>query len=219
MERHARRARAGEKDSQAASGELERILHHLEAGHPVRTLDPPPADVVHVRELSLLTSKPVMYIANVDEMGEDNPHVATVRKIAERDDAEVVVISGLLEAEIAELEPEDRQAFLEEIGQDESGLDRVIRAGHRLLGLGTFFTGDEKSVRAWTFRHGIGAAQAAGLIHTDFETGFIRAEVVTYHDFVTHGGEQGAKDAGKWRLEGRDYVVQEGDVIHFRFNV
>lgn len=218
VERQARRARAGEKDAQTAAAELQRIARHLEAGHPVRTLSPPPTDALFVKELNLLTAKPVMYIANVEDT-DANPHLAAVRKVAERDDARVVVISGRIEAEIAELDRPDRAMFLEEIGQEESGLNRFIRAGHELLDLGTFFTYNEKEARAWTFRHGMRAAQTAGIIHTDFEKGFIRAEVISYEDFVAHNGEQGAKDAGKWRLEGRDYIVQEGDVIRFRFNV
>ncbi len=219
LERHARRMRAGEKDSQAASQELVRIRDHLAEGHPVRSLRPAPSAANYVRELNLLTAKPVMYVANVDDIDEASPHLQAVHKAAERDDATVVVISGRIEAEIAELDPEDRQVFLDEIGQEESGLDRFIRAGYELLGLATFFTATEKEARAWTFRHGTKAEQAAGLIHTDFEKGFIRAEVVSCDDYVAHGGEQGAKDAGRWRLEGRDYLVQDGDVIRFRFNV
>jgi len=219
LERHARRARAGEKDSQTASMELVRVEAHLGAGHPARSLTPPVSEALYVRELNLLTAKPVMYVANVDEMDEDNPSLEAVRKVAERDASRVVVISGRIEAEIAELEPEDRALFLQELGQSESGLDRFIRTGHELLGLATFFTASDKEARAWTFRRGMTASQTAGIIHTDFEKGFIRAEVVAYNDYVAHNGEQGAKEAGKWRLEGRDYLVEDGDVIHFRFNV
>jgi GTP-binding protein YchF len=219
LDRHARKARAGEKDSTAAFGELERIRTHVERGEPVRSIQPPPAKLASVQELQLLTAKPTMYIANVDEPGRDSPHVARIRHIAAAEEAVVVVISARLEAEIAELDSVDRKEFLSEIGEEESGLDRVIRVGHDLLGLGTFFTTGEKEARAWTFKRGTTAAEAAGIIHTDFQRGFIRAEVVSYADFVDAGGETAAKEAGKWRLEGRDYIVQEADVIHFRFNV
>jgi GTP-binding protein YchF len=219
LERHGRIARAGDKSATSTVSELERIRAHLEAGLPVRSMDPAPADTPATRELHLLTAKPTMYVANVAEPHPDDPHVAVVRAIAAGEGAAVVVISAEIEAEIAELDHDDKHAFLADIGQDEPGLDRLIRAGHDLLGLGTFFTAGPKQARAWTFRRGITAARAAGLIHTDFEKGFIRAEVVGYEEFVMYGGEQGAKDAGVWRLEGRDYVVREGDVIHFRFNV
>ncbi len=219
VERHARRARAGERDAQAAVTELERVLAHLEAGNPVRSLVPP-ASPDAVRELHLLTAKPVMYVANVDQPDDtDSPAVQAVRAIAEAEGSPLVVISGKLEAEIAELDGADKAEFLADIGQDESGLDRVIRVGHELLGLGTFFTAGPKEVRAWTYRRGIRAPEAAGIIHTDFQKGFIKAEVVAYDDFVAGDGEQGAKNAGKWRIEGKDYVVAEGDVVHFRFNV
>lgn len=219
LERHSRRARAGEKDSQAAAGDLARIRAHLEAGAPVRSMQPPPPDSPAVRELHLLTAKPTMYVANVDELGADNPHLAAVRAIAAEEGAALVVISAELEAEIAELDEADKREFLAEIGEEESGLDRVIRAGHELLGLGTFFTASEKEARAWTFARGMTAPEAAGIIHTDFQRGFIRAEVIAYDDYVAFHGETGAKEAGKWRLEGKDYVVQEADVIHFRFNL
>ncbi|MCW8886486.1 MAG: DUF933 domain-containing protein, partial [Motiliproteus sp.] len=159
-------------------------------------------------------------IANVDEDGFDNnPHLDQVKNLASEEGAELVVICNKLEAEIAELEDEERNEFLAELGMDEPGLDRVIRAGYQLLGLQTYFTAGEKEVRAWTVRQNATAPQAAGVIHTDFEKGFIRAEVVSYDDFVSNNGEQGAKEAGKWRLEGKDYPVKDGDVIHFRFNV
>ncbi len=219
LERHARRARAGEKDSQAAAGELERLQAHIADGEPARTLTPPPSGAPYVRELHLLTLKPTMYIANVDELGTDNPHVATVAEIAADEGAALVTISAEIEAEIAELDSADKQEFLADLGQTESGLDRVILAGHELLGLGTFFSASEKEARAWTYRRGMTALEAAGIIHTDFQSGFIRAEVVAFDDYVAHGGEAGAKEAGKWRLEGKDYLVQEGDVIRFRFNV
>jgi GTP-binding protein YchF len=161
-----------------------------------------------------------MYIANVDEEGfENNPHLDAVRVIAEQEGAVVVPICNKLEAEIGELEDDERDEFLAELGMEEPGLNRVIRAGYSLLGLQTYFTAGVKEVRAWTIPVGASAPQAAGKIHTDFEKGFIRAEIVGYDDYIAGNGEQGAKDAGKWRLEGKDYIVQDGDVIHFRFNV
>jgi GTP-binding protein YchF len=161
-----------------------------------------------------------MYVANVDESGIDgNAYVDTVREYAAAESAGVVVVCAALEAEIAELDDEDKQAFLDDLGLSEPGLNRVIRAGYELLGLKTYFTAGEKEVRAWTFKQGSTAPQAAGVIHTDFEKGFIRAEVTSFDDFVHFGGEHGAKEAGRLRLEGKDYVVQEGDVMHFRFNV
>ncbi|MDH3731464.1 MAG: redox-regulated ATPase YchF [Acidimicrobiia bacterium] len=219
LDRHTRRARAGEKDSQAAVAALERIRSHLKRGDPVRSMVPPPAVLPAVHELHLLTAKPTMYVANVEDPGAGSDRVDTVREVAATEGAVVVVISAKLEAEIAELDGADRLEFLAEMGETESGLDRVIRIGHDLLGLGTFFTGNEKEARAWTFRRGMTAPQAAGVVHTDFQRGFIRAEVVGYEDFVAAGGEAGAKEAGKWRLEGRDYIVQEADVIRFRFNL
>ena len=161
-----------------------------------------------------------MYIANVDEDGFDNnPHLEVVREIAEEENAVVVVICNKLESEIIELEDDERAEFLADLGMEEPGLNRVIRAGYELLSLHTYFTAGVKEVRAWTVRVGSTAPQAAGVIHTDFEKGFIRAEVISYADFIANNGEQGAKDAGRWRLEGKDYIVQDGDVIHFRFNV
>ncbi|HBC49094.1 MAG TPA: redox-regulated ATPase YchF, partial [Gammaproteobacteria bacterium] len=166
------------------------------------------------------TIKPTLYIANVAEDGfENNPWLETVRSIAAAENAEVVPICNKIESEIAELEDDEKAEFLEELGLAEAGLDRVIRAGYALLGLQTYFTAGVKEVRAWTIPVGATAPQSAGKIHTDFEKGFIRAEVIAFDDFVTLGGEQAAKDAGKWRLEGKDYVVKDGDVIHFRFNV
>ncbi|MEA3501294.1 MAG: DUF933 domain-containing protein, partial [Actinomycetota bacterium] len=173
-----------------------------------------------VRDLFLLTAKPAMYIANVSEDGlGDNPYVDAVREYAAHEGADVVVISGNLEAELALLDDRDRDEMLAEYGLAEPGLNKVIRAAYHLLGLRTFFTAGPKEARAWTVKHGATAPKAAGEIHTDFEKGFIRAEVVSCSDFVEHGGELGAKEVGKWRLEGRDYVVREGDVIFFRFNV
>jgi len=173
-----------------------------------------------VKPLFMLTAKPTMYIANVDEEGfEDNPHLDTVHAIAAQEGAIVVAICNKLESEIVELEDDERAEFLKDLGMDEPGLDKVIRAGYELLGLQTYFTAGEKEVRAWTVKVGATAPEAAAVIHTDFQKGFIRAEVIGYDDFITYKGEQGAKDAGRWRLEGKEYVVQDGDVIHFRFNV
>jgi GTP-binding protein YchF len=161
-----------------------------------------------------------MYIANVDEDGfEDNPHLEAVRQFAASEGAQVVAICNKLESEIAELDDEEKEEFLADLGMEEAGLDRVIRAGYELLGLQTYFTAGVKEVRAWTIPVGATAPKAAGVIHTDFEKGFIRAEVIGYDDFIAYKGEQGAKDAGKWRLEGKEYVVKDGDVVHFRFNV
>ena len=177
-------------------------------------------DKEKLREVSLLTLKPTLYIANIAEDGFDNnPLLEAVQALAKTEDAQIVPICNKLEAEIAELDDEDKAEFLADLGMDEPGLNRVIRAGYSLLDLQTYFTAGVKEVRAWTIPVGSTAPQAAGKIHTDFEKGFIRAEIVSYEDFVAGKGEQGAKDAGKWRLEGKDYIVQDGDVVHFRFNV
>ena len=220
LNRVSRVAKSGDKDAQRLTLLLERVKEHLDQAQPVRTLNLAREELAALYEFHLLTVKPVLYIANVDEDGfTDNPHLDKVREIAEGEGAELVAICNKLEAEIAELEDEEKLEFLQDLGMDEPGLDRVIRAGYRLLGLQTFFTAGEKEVRAWTVRTGASAPNAAGVIHTDFEKGFIRAEVVSYDDFVTNNGEAGAREAGKWRLEGKDYIVQDGDVIHFRFNV
>lgn len=220
LERNARKAKSGDKTARSAVSILERLQAHLDAGKPARTLELAPAEQPAVRDLFLLTMKPVEYIANVDESGAlGNAYVDRVRAYAAAEDSTVVVICAAVEGEIAALDPDDRMEFLSELGQSEPGLNRVIRAGYELLGLNTFFTSGEKQVRAWPFRHGATAPQAAGSIHTDFERGFIRAEVIGYDDFIAYGGEQGAKDAGRWRLEGKDYIVQEADIILFRFNV
>ncbi len=215
-----RQARAGDKDAAGTLSILERVEQALAAGTPVRALDATTAERAALRDLFLLTAKPVMYIANVAEgSGPADPLVDPVRKIAEAEGADLVVISGDLEAQLAALDTADAAEMLTEYGLDEPGLHKVIRAAYHLLGLLTFFTAGPKEVRAWTVHRGATAPRAAGQIHTDFEKGFIRAEVVSYDDFVAYGGEQGAKEAGKLRLEGKDYVVQEGDVMHFRFNV
>ncbi len=216
-----RTAKGGDKEAIALKALLEsKLLPHLNEAQPVRSLPLDSDERKLLRQLFLLTAKPTMYIANVDENGfEDNPHLDAVREIAAAENAAVVVICNQLEAEIADLEDAERMEFLQEMGMDEPGLDRVIRAGYELLELHTYFTAGPKEVRAWTVKVGATAPEAAGVIHTDFQKGFIRAEVIGYEDFVTLGGEQGAKDAGRWRLEGKDYVVADGDVIHFRFNV
>ena len=213
-------AKSGDKDAQKQTALLDRIQKHLDEGQPVRSLGLDDNELAEIYTLHLLTVKPTMYIANVDEDGfENNPHLDVVREIASNEGAEVVVVCNKLEAEIAELDDEEKGVFLEEMGMTEPGLDRVIRAGYTLLGLQTYFTSGPKECRAWTVKKGATAPKAAAVIHTDFEKGFIRAEVISYDDFITNKGEQGAKDAGKWRLEGKDYIVQDGDVIHFRFNV
>ncbi|MDP7402740.1 MAG: redox-regulated ATPase YchF [Gammaproteobacteria bacterium] len=220
LDRVTRVAKSGDKDAQLQVALLEKVRVHLDTAQPVRTLELYKEEQADLESLHLLTFKPVMYIANVDEEGfSDNPHLETVKRIAAGEGAEVVAICNKLEAEIAELENEEKAEFLQDLGMDEPGLDRVIRAGYSLLGLQTYFTAGPKEVRAWTVKAGATAPEAAGVIHTDFEKGFIRAEIVGYADYVNNGGELGAKDAGKWRLEGKDYVVADGDVIHFRFNV
>ena len=220
LDRVTRVAKSGDKDAQLQVALLEKVKVHLNTAQPVRTLELYKEEQADLKSLHLLTCKPVMYIANVDEEGfSGNPHLETVKRIAAAESAEVVAICNKLEAEIAELENEEKAEFLQDLGMDEPGLDRVIRAGYSLLGLQTYFTAGPKEVRAWTVKAGATAPEAAGVIHTDFEKGFIRAEIVGYADYVNNGGELGAKDAGKWRLEGKDYVVADGDVIHFRFNV
>jgi len=220
LQRVSRIAKGGDKDAVAQKALLEKIIPHLDEGNPVRSLDMTDDELKTAHLFHLITIKPTLYIANVDEDGfENNPHLDTVKKIAESENAVVVAICNKLEAEIVELDDDEKAEFLEDLGMDEPGLDRVIRAGYSLLGLQTYFTAGVKEVRAWTVKIGGTAPQAAGVIHTDFEKGFIRAEVISYDDFIDNNGEQGAKDAGKWRLEGKDYTVLDGDVIHFRFNV
>jgi GTP-binding protein YchF len=216
-----RTAKGGDKNSIVMKALLEdRLLPHLNEALPVRSLDLDDDEKALVATLHLLTVKPTMYIANVDEEGfEDNPFLDVVNAIAEQDGAVVVVICNKLESEIAELDDDERVEFLADLGMEEAGLNRVIRSGYQLLNLQTYFTAGVKEVRAWTVKIGATAPEAAAVIHTDFQKGFIRAEVIAYDDFIANKGEQGAKDAGRWRLEGKDYIVQDGDVIHFRFNV
>ena len=218
--RFSKTIKSGDKEAIARVAFLELLQAHINLGNPARTFAFTDDERALVRELHLLTMKPVLYIANVDEEGfENNVLLDTVMQIAATEGAEVVAICNKLEAEIAELEDAEKAEFLTEMGMQEPGLDRVIRAGYRLLGLQTYFTAGVKEVRAWTVRQGATAPQAAAVIHTDFEKGFIRAEVTAYEDFVAFKGESGAKEAGKWRLEGKEYLVQDGDVVHFRFNV
>ncbi|HEC2171613.1 TPA: redox-regulated ATPase YchF [Staphylococcus delphini] len=201
---------------------LTRIKETLENGQPVRSLSFNDEDQKYVNQAQLLTSKSMLYIANVgeDEINDaENDKVKAIREYAAQEDSEVIVISAKIEEEIATLDEEDKAMFLEELGIEEPGLNRLIRKTYDLLGLATYFTAGVQEVRAWTFKEGMTAPQCAGIIHTDFERGFIRAEVTSYEDFVAHNGEQGAKEAGKMRLEGKDYVMQDGDVVHFRFNV
>ncbi|MFG6159864.1 redox-regulated ATPase YchF [Halomonas sp. 1390] len=220
IQRLVRVAKGGDKEAIATKAILERIQPHLAEGQPLRSFGLDDDDNQQLKSFGFLTLKPTMYIANVNDDGfEDNPYLDKVREIAAAEDAVVVPVCNQIEAEIAELEDEERAMFLDELGMEEPGLDRVIRAGYALLGLQTYFTAGVKEVRAWTVKVGATAPEAAGVIHTDFQKGFIRAEVIAYDDFVALGGEQGAKDAGKWRLEGKEYIVKDGDVIHFRFNV
>ncbi len=213
-------ARTGNKEAQATLATIEKMIAHLSDGKSARSLSLTDDEKVHLKDYQLLTSKPVMFIANVSEDGfENNPHLDAVRKHAETENAVVVPVCASIEAELSLLDDEERNEFLSEYGLTEPGLNRVIRAGYSLLGLGTYFTAGVKEVRAWTVKKDATAPQAAGVIHGDFERGFIRAEVIAYEDFITFGGEQGAKEAGKWRQEGKTYQVQEGDVIHFLFNV
>ena len=213
-------AKSGDQEAQRQSKLLEKIKAHLDQAKPVRTLELHKEEQADLYSIHLLTVKPVMYIANVDEEGfENNPHLDAVRSVASAEGAVVVAICNKLEAEIAELEDDEKMEFLQDLGMQEPGLDRVIHAGYELLKLQTYFTAGEKEVRAWTVKVGATAPKAAGVIHTDFEKGFIRAEVISYDDFIQHNGENGAKDAGVWRLEGKEYLVQDGDVVHFRFNV
>ncbi|EHP0496471.1 redox-regulated ATPase YchF [Staphylococcus pseudintermedius] len=201
---------------------LTRIKETLENGQPVRSLEFNDEDQKYVNQAQLLTSKSMLYIANVgeDEINDvENDKVKAIREYAAQEDSEVIVISAKIEEEIATLDEEDKAMFLEELEIEEPGLNRLIRKTYDLLGLATYFTAGVQEVRAWTFKEGMTAPQCAGIIHTDFERGFIRAEVTSYEDFVAHNGEQGAKEAGKMRLEGKDYIMQDGDVVHFRFNV
>jgi GTP-binding protein YchF len=220
MHRESKKAKSGDKDAIALMAVLDKVLPCLNEAKAVRTLDLDDDELQILKPLCLITVKPVMYLANVDETGfENNPLLQKVLDLGVKEHAPVVAICAKIESEISELEDEDKSLFLEELGLTEPGLDRVIRATYDLLGLQTYFTAGVQEVRAWTVKKGATAPQAAGVIHTDFERGFIRAEVIAYAEFVKNKGEQGAKEAGKMRLEGKEYIVQDGDVMHFRFNV
>jgi len=219
-ERAGKLAKSNEKEAKAKYEFMVTVQAHVENGEPARSFELQDHQRVWMKELHLITAKPVLYIANVSEDGFDNnPHLDAVAEQAAKEGAEVVAVCAAIEADIAELDAEEAAEFLQEMGLDEPGLDRVIHTGYKLLNLQTYFTAGPQEVRAWTIRVGDTAPRAAGKIHTDFEKGFIRAEVVGFDDFIAGNGEQGAKDAGKWRLEGKEYVMQEADVVHFRFNV
>lgn len=218
--RYQKLSKSGDKEAKAHLDTIIKVKTHLDEGHSARSLELDSNEKKHIREFHLLTIKPVMFIANVDEAGfENNPYLDQLVAHAEKENAVVVPVCAAIEAELSQLDDGDKMDFLSEYGLTEPGLNRVIRGGYELLGLGTFFTAGVKEVRAWTVFKGATAPQGAGVIHTDFEKGFIRAEVITYDDFIEFKGETGAKDAGKWRLEGKDYILSEGDVVHFRFNV
>lgn len=220
MTREGKKAKSGDKDARALIAVLEKLVPHLDQGLPARSLDLSPEEMVLVKPLCLLTIKPAMYVANVAEDGfSNNPLLERVQQLADKEGAPVVALCAAIESEIAELEDADKAEFLETLGLEEPGLDRLIRAGYKLLGLQTYFTAGVKEVRAWTIHIGDTAPQAAGVIHTDFERGFIRAQTIAYTDFIALGGESKAKEAGKMRAEGKDYVVQDGDVMNFLFNV
>lgn len=220
LQRAEKASKAGDKDAIKLRDLLKRLRDHLDTGQPARALIREADERKLLHDLHLITIKPLMYVANVAENGfENNAHLDELRAMAEQEGADVVPVCAAIEAEIAQLDEADRADFLKELGLSEPGLNRVIRAGYRLLGLQTYFTAGVKEVRAWTVTAGSTAPQAAGVIHTDFEKGFIRAEVIAYDDFVRFKGEAGAKEAGKLRLEGKEYLVHEGDVMHFRFNV
>jgi hypothetical protein len=219
-ERAAKQAKSNEKEARAKFEFMQAMQAHVEDGNNARNFEPSDQQRPWMKDLHLITAKPVLYIANVSEDGfENNPHLDTIREFAAGEGAEVVAVCASIEADIAELEAAEAAEFLQEMGLEEPGLDRVIHAGYQLLHLQTYFTAGPQEVRAWTIRVGDTAPRAAGKIHTDFEKGFIRAEVVGFDDFIAGNGEQGAKDVGKWRLEGKEYVMQEADVVHFRFNV
>ncbi len=221
LARYRKPAQAGDKAAKALVDVLERCLEQLDAAKPVRALALSTEEKTLLKPFCLLTAKPVLYAANVDETGltQSNPHLQAVQQLAAQEGAGVVPICAAIEAEMLDLSEEDKALFLAEMGLKEPGLDRLIRAAYRLLGLHTYFTAGVKEVRAWTIPIGATAPQAAGVIHSDFERGFIRAQVISFEDFIRYGGETGAKEAGKMRIEGKDYVVQDGDVMHFLFNV
>ncbi len=220
LDRSSKLAKSNDKDAKAKFTFMQAIQAHVERGISARKFEVEDSQKGWMKDLHLITAKPTLYIANVAEDGfENNPHLDALTQYAEAEGAEVVAVCASIEADIAELDVEEAAEFLEELGLSEPGLDRVIHAGYKLLNLQTYFTAGVQEVRAWTIRVGDTAPKAAGVIHTDFEKGFIRAEVVGFDDFIDNNGEQGAKDVGRWRLEGKEYVMCEGDVVHFRFNV
>ena len=220
LHRATKNARSGNADAKAQLAALEKIQARLAEGHSARSADLSDDEKLLVRELQLITIKPILFVANVAEDGfENNPYLDAVTEIAKKENAEVVAVSAEMEAEMSSLDADELTMFLDDLGLKEPGLNRVINAGYQLLHLQTFFTAGVQEVRAWTVKAGATAPNGAGRIHTDFERGFIRAEVVAYDDYIACNGESGAKEAGKWRLEGKDYLMQEGDVVHFRFNV
>lgn len=215
-----KKAKGGDQDAKFELAVLEKLLPHLNDGGLLRSVVLSKEEFQAISYMNFLTLKPTMYIANVNEDGfENNPYLDKVKAIAEKENAVVVSVCAAIESDIAELEDDEKQEFMDELGLEEPGLNRVIRAGYNLLTLQTYFTAGVKEVRAWTYPEGSTAPQAAGKIHTDFEKGFIRAEIVSFDDYIANNGESGAKEAGKWRLEGKEYIVKDGDVIHFRFNV
>lgn len=220
LQRHQKTARSGDKEAIKMVAALEKIIPVLNEARPIRSLALDEDDLALIKQFCFITAKRCMYVANVREDGfTDNPHLDAVREYAKAESAPVVAVCAAVEAEIAELDEEDKSVFLEDMGMDEPGLNRVIRAAYTLLGLQTYFTAGVKEVRAWTIHIGDTAPQAAGVIHTDFERGFIRAQTIAYDDFIACKGEQGAKEAGKMRAEGKEYVVKDGDVLNFLFNV
>jgi len=220
IQREGKKAKSGDKEAQKLVAACEKLLPHLNEGKPARTLALTDEEKALLKPLCLLTIKPAMYVGNVLEDGfENNPHLDRLRAHAAAEGAPVVALCAKIEMELSDLEEEDKQAFLADLGLEEPGLNRLIRAGYNLLGLQTYFTAGVKEVRAWTIHVGDTAPQAAGVIHTDFERGFIRAQTISFDDFIAYKGEQGAKEAGKMRAEGKDYVVKDGDVMNFLFNV
>ena len=220
LARYRKPASAGDKDAKVLVAVLEKCFAQLDQAKPIRALDLSKEEWASIKTFCLITAKPVLYAANVAEDGfENNPYLDAVREHAKGENAEVVAVCASIEAEIADLDDEEKQLFLADLGLEEPGLDRLVHTGYHLLGLQTYFTAGVKEVRAWTIHQGDTAPQAAGVIHPDFERGFIRAQTIAFDDFITYGGEQGAKEAGKMRAEGKDYVVKDGDVLNFLFNV
>ena len=220
LQKASKMTRSGDKSARQDQDRLEAIMAHLDQGLPVRSMNLSEDDKEAIRDLHLLTEKPTLYIANVEEEGlNSNPWLNQLRELAVKENSQVIPVCAAIESEISQLDDEEKLEFLQAMGLEEPGLNRIIRAGYELLGLQTYFTAGVKEVRAWTIPIGASAPRAAGVIHSDFERGFIRAEIASFDDYIAYKGEQGAKDAGKWRSEGKEYIVQDGDVILFRFNV